>query len=186
MTAPTPVSSRERFELFVRDFFSFAAGRRRVSASPPATAVFIVPEWGWAATGSLIARLGQMPPETDWSQSFAASAYMPSTMERRLRVMAEIQAEGRSGEYDKYLDAEAFVWVREPSGLDSDLAGLERYSRLATATARPVPFAAAGKAKATVADRPDRDAIDLFREFLVQMTPDEFIKRYRAESRTIG
>lgn len=166
MTAPTPMSSDERFELFVRDFFSFAARRRRVSASPPATAVFIVPEWGWAATGSLIARLRQMPPQIDWSQSFAAASYMPSTMETRLRVMAEMQAEGRPGEYDKYLDAEAFVWVREPSGLDSDLAGLERYSRLATATARLVPLAAAGKAETAVVDRSDRDAIDLFRDFL--------------------
>lgn len=175
------MSSGRRFELFVRDFFSFAAQRTRVSASPPATAVFVVPEQYWAGSGSLISRLGQMPPEASWARAFAAASYMPSRVEIRLRVMAEIQAEGKPGEFDKYLDAEAFVWVREPSGLESDLAGLEQYSRLATATNRLVSLVAAGRAGTAIVDRPDRDAIDLFKVFMGQMTPNEFAKRYRRD-----
>ncbi len=176
------MSSRDRFELFVRDFFTFTAQRTRLSASPPATAVFIVLEWGWAGTGSLVARLGQMSPETDWRQSFAAASYMPSRVETRLRVMAEIQAEGTQGEYDRYIDAEAFIWVREPSGLENDLAHVERYSRLATATKSLVSVVAVGRAKTIVADRPDREATSLFKAFLERMTPDEFTKRYRHDA----
>jgi hypothetical protein len=172
--------SRSQFELFVHDLFIYAARQNGVAVAPPAVSIFVVPEWGWASSGVAIQKVGQIPPDANWAHAFAAASYMPSRIEERLKVMEEMLAQA-PGEYDKYLDSEAFVWVREPSGFspsEADLAGLERHSRLATATIRLIQLVAIGKPGTDVLNQSDTKAVDLFKSFMKQMSPDEFARKY--------
>jgi hypothetical protein len=77
---------------------------------------------------------------------------------------------------------EAFIWVREPSGIaEEDLAGLERHSRLASATLLLIRLVASGKPGIRGSDRPDSEATELFKSFLGRMSPDDFAQKYVSE-----
>lgn len=173
------VPSQSQLALFVRDFFIYAAQQNRVAVAPPPVEVMVVPELAWASSGDGIEKLGQMPAKADWLHAFAAVSYMSSKFEERLKVMQEMQAE-RPGEYDRLLDAQAFIWVRMPSGLTED-AAFERHSRLATATIQLIQLVVAGGRATRVLNEPDSAANSLYKSFLLQMSPDEFAQKYATD-----
>ena len=123
-----------------------------------------------------------MPDGVKWEECYVAAAYLPSTMEDRLRVMAAFQAKESPGEYDRYLDMNTLVWVRRPTGaLDDVNVIIEIYTRIAAATLRLLPLITAKAPGIIVLDRPDKQASDLLIDFTNQMTQTEFANRYVPE-----
>jgi hypothetical protein len=165
---------RTRPERFAADMFLYLAKRKRISIEPIAASfAFAIDGQEWRRR---LTEVG-VPPGTGWDQALALVSYLPVPFEARLRVHADAQTKGTQeefpGEYDRYLNADTWIWVKKRPDLDDR----EVYLLITTAVAHIIPWVLERKPLHAAIAAPDKNAAYLLDDFRREQG-EEFLKKY--------
>jgi len=163
---------------FAHDFLGFAIGRLDANIESPSVGVIIVPDddW-WSRLGNVIEPFQGLP---NWKEATAAVVYVSSTLEDRVRLAHEIQRI-RKGEYDRFVDYCALIFLRRPEPGDKVQATTQIYYGIAASCIRLLFLAVARSLGVGVVVGYESAALKMMNDFLSTMTPDEFAARYAPE-----
>jgi hypothetical protein len=161
-------------EQFAADMFSFAAKRKDISINP---AVVVKPNEEWKQLGIQ----NSVPPnlQNGWNRAVAAANYFPISLEDKLRILGDVPKappETFPGEYDRYIEADTWIWIRhraEPPTTD-----LETYILITSLVTRLIPWAIRRHPGTVILDVYEREMATQFDVFRAPMTKEEFNRKY--------
>lgn len=161
-------------EQFAKDMFQFAAETKTLSIDP---VVLIEPDKDWKQLGIE----NDVPPELQdgWNRAVAAANYFPISMEDKLRILGDVRnapPETFHGEYDRYLEADTWIWIRHRA--NPPTSDLEMYILITALVSRLIPWALRRHPGTVVLDVYEEEMADKLDEFRRPMTNEEFNRKY--------
>ena len=161
-------------EQFAADMFSFAAKRNDISINP---AVLVKRNEEWRQLG--IQNRVPLNLQNGWNRAVASANYFPISIEDKLRILGDVPkapSEAFPGEYDRYIEADTWIWIRhraEPPTTD-----LETYILITSLVTRLIPWAIRRHPGTVILDVYEREMATQFDVFRAPMTKEEFNRKY--------
>jgi hypothetical protein len=168
------------FNRFVHDILPIANAKVGVPVAPPTVKVLIVPESYWSKLRNNI--WSKEVREEEWMSAKAVAVYTPASFEVRLRALTELQLKDHAHNYDKDIDYNAMIFLRQGTRIkgNEEHAVLEIYAALASACFSLAIATMFGRFSVCPIANPfsDKNAEEAMGTLTATLTPEEFARRY--------